>query len=135
MDTRFWNFRMGLLDFLFFDEILNDSIHDAPLDEIELCDGGHETLEFDTGCATKGVKELLRVPVKTRFVGHVDREHLAVRCGICDVLILGVIGDEPFELAQRDAVAMLDNIVKLFLVLWYFEKLGETRQQEFRLFH
>lgn len=135
MDTRFWNFRMGLLDFLFFDEIINDAIHDAPLDEVELCDGRHKTLEFDAGRATKGVEELLRVSIQTRLVRHVHREHFAVGRRVCDVLILGVISDEPFEFAQRDAVAVLDNIVKLFFVLWYFEKLGETRQQEFRLFH
>jgi hypothetical protein len=50
---------MGLLDSLFFDEVLDYAIHNAPLDEVELGDGSHESLEFYASRTTKGVEELL----------------------------------------------------------------------------
>jgi hypothetical protein len=76
-----------LLDEAFL-EVPYDTVGDAPLDEVQLGDGGRETLELDTGRPAKGIEELLRVAVQTRLVGHVDREHLAVRRGISHVLIL-----------------------------------------------
>jgi hypothetical protein len=87
---------MGLLDSLFFDEVLDYAIHNAPLDEVELGDGSHESLEFYTHCTTEGIKELLRVSIKARLVRHVHCEHLAVGSRVRDVLVLGVIRDEPF---------------------------------------
>ena len=108
---------MGLLDSLFFDDVLDHSIHNAPLYEVELSDGGHEALEFDARRTTEGVEELLRVSIETRLIGHVHREHLAIGRRVRDVLILCVVGDEPFKLAKRDAVAMLDNVMQLLLVI------------------
>jgi hypothetical protein len=123
MDTRFWNFRMGLLDSLFFDEVLDHAIHNAPLDEVELGDSSHESLEFYASRTTKWVEELLGITVKARLVCHVDRKHLAVWGGVCDVLVLGIVGDEPFQLAKGDAVAMLNDVMQLLLVIRRFEKL------------
>jgi len=108
---------MGLLDSLFFDEVLDHAIHNAPLDEVELGDSGHESLEFYTHRTTKRIKELLRVSIKARLVRHMHREHLAVGRRVCDMLILGVVSYEPFQLAKRDAVAMLDDVVQLLLVI------------------
>jgi hypothetical protein len=102
---------MGLLDSLFFDEVLDHAIHNAPLDEVELRNGRYEALKIYTGCTTKWVEELLRVSIEARLVRHVHRKHLTVGRGVSDVLVLGVIRDEPFQLAKRDAVAMLDDVM------------------------
>jgi hypothetical protein len=100
MDILSWNFK-GDLPAWHLLEVADDAVGDAPTDEIELSHRGREALEIDPGRPAKGVKEFLGVAVQTRFVGHVYREHLSVRCGIRDVLRLGIVRDEPLELAQR----------------------------------
>ena len=82
------------------DEVPYDAVRDAPLDEVELGDGRGQALKFDAGRPAEGVEELLRVPVQTRLVRNVDREHLAVRGRIGHVLILGVVGHEPLQFTK-----------------------------------
>ena len=89
MVTTFFNFGEGLRGFLlglnhvFYDTVLYD-----PLEKVELGDSRCETVEIDTICATEGVEELFGVPVETRLVRNVNREHLTVRADIGHVLIL-----------------------------------------------
>jgi hypothetical protein len=82
------------------DEVPDDAVGDAPLDEVELGDGRRQTLKLDAGRPTKRVKELLRVAIQTRLVRDMDREHLAVRGRVRHVLILGVVGHEPLQFTK-----------------------------------
>jgi hypothetical protein len=119
MDILFWNFTRDLPAWHFL-EVVDDAVGDAPPDEIELSHRGREALEIYPGSTAKRIEELLRVAVQTRLVGHVYREHLSVRCGIRDVLRLGIVRDEPLEFAQRrDAfgTAPSQNVAELLLVL------------------
>jgi hypothetical protein len=98
----------------------DDAVGDAPPDEIQLSHSGREALEIDPGRPAKGIEELFGVAIQARLVGHVYREHLSVRCGIRDVLRLGVVRDEPLELAQgRDpfGTAPTQNVMQFLLVL------------------
>jgi hypothetical protein len=119
MDILSWNFVRDLPAWHFL-EVVDDPVGDAPPDEIELGHRGREALEIDPGSTAKRIKELLGVAVQTRLVGHVYREHLSVRCGIRDVLRLGVVCDEPLEFAQRRdtlGTASSQNVTELLLIL------------------
>jgi hypothetical protein len=121
-----------------FLKILDDAIGYAPSNEVELGHGRRETLKLDAGRTTKGVEELLRVPVEARLVCHVDREHLSVRCGVRDVLRLGVIGDEPLELAQRGGRLghrLSKNVMKLLAILGFGIEPLETFEENLGLGH
>jgi hypothetical protein len=92
--------------------VVDDAVLDDPLEEVELGDGRRESVELDARRTAKRVEELLRVPVEAGLVGHVDREDLAARRRVRDVLRLGVVGHEPLELAERNARgAVLENVV------------------------
>ena len=82
------------------DEVPYDAVGYAPLDEVELGDGRRQALELDAGRPTERIEELLGVPVQTRLVRDVDREHLTVRGRISHVLILGVVGHKPFQFTK-----------------------------------
>jgi hypothetical protein len=89
MDTTFFNFREGLRGFLLgLNHVVYDSILYDPLEKVELGDSRRETVEFDAIRATEGIEELFGVPVETRLVGNMNREHLAVRTYIRHVLVL-----------------------------------------------
>ena len=133
MVTPFWSFRVDLLVFLMFDrwdllKVFYDAILDTPLQEIELCACRREPVELDPLRPAKGVKQFLTVSVQTRFVGYVNREHLAGRRGVRHVVRLGVIRHEPLEFAEGYALAVAQNIVKFLTILWYIKKFREARQ-------
>lgn len=133
MVTPFWSFRVDLLVFLMFDrwdllKVFYDAILDTPLQEIELCARRREPVELDPLRPAKGVKQFLTVSVQTRFVGYVNREHLAGRRGVRHVVRLGVIRHEPLEFAEGYALAVAQNIVKFLTILWYIKKFREARQ-------
>jgi hypothetical protein len=64
-----------------------------------------------------------------------DGEQLSVRRRVCDLLRLAVVGDKPLELAERDTLAVLQNIKQLFLIFWIIKKTFQTREQKCRLVH
>jgi hypothetical protein len=82
------------------DEVPYDAVGDAPLDEVELGDSRRQTLKLDAGRPTERVEELFGVAVQARLVRDVDREHLAVRGRVRDVLILGIVGHEPLQFTK-----------------------------------
>ena len=88
MGTIFFNFRAVSQQLLFSNEICDDSIRDAPANEIELGNGGNQTLEFDALRSTERVEKLFTVPVKARLVCHVYSKHLTVRGCISNLLRL-----------------------------------------------
>jgi len=140
MATRFWSFRAALLVFLMFNswslfQILDDSVLDTPLQEVELGARRRKSLEFYTLRPAKRVKELLAVPVQTRLVGYVNRDHLPSGCRVRHVVRLGIVGHEPLEFAKGNTLAVSQNIVKLFAILWYIKEFGETGQKNLRLAH
>ena len=124
MDTRFFSFREGSRPFHFCKRFYN-SVRDGPPQKVELGTGGRETLELDTRGPTKRIKELFTVPVQTRFVGDVYRKKFASGRRQRHVVVLGIVGHEPFELSKGRALA-LDNVMKLFAVVCNLEKLDET---------
>jgi hypothetical protein len=89
MGTIFFNFGEGLRDFLLgLNHVIYDTVLYDPLEKVELSNSRYETVKFDAIRATKGVEELFGVPVETRLVRNMNREHLTVRADICHVLIL-----------------------------------------------
>lgn len=128
MAILFWSSRAALLVFLMFNrdllKVFNDAVLYTPSKEVQLGTGRRKTLELDALSTTKRVKELLTVTVETRLVGHVNRKHLTSWRGVCDVVVLGVVGYEPLEFAKGDALAVLQNIVELLTILWYIKEFG-----------
>jgi hypothetical protein len=134
MVTLFWSSRAALLVFLMFNrdplEVFDDAVLYTPPKEVQLGAGRCEPLELDTLRTTKRVEQLLAVAIQTRLVGHVDREHLPGGRGVCHVIVLRVVGHEPLEFAEGDALAVSQNIVKFFTILWCIKEFGETGQQQ-----
>jgi hypothetical protein len=116
-------------------EVLDDAVLDTPPKEVQLGAGRREPLELDTLCTAKRVEQLLAVPIQTRLVGYVDREHLTGGRRIRHVIVLGVVGHEPLEFTKGDALAVPQNIVKFFAILWYIKEFREAGQKKFRLAH
>ena len=96
MAILFWTFATALPVSRFLN-VLNDTVRDAPPDEIELGNSGRQTLEVDASRSTKRIKEFLRVPIQTRLVGHMDREHFAVWGCVRHVAVLGIVRHEPLQ--------------------------------------
>jgi hypothetical protein len=92
-------------------EVFNDTVLHTPPKEVQLGACGREPLELDALRTTKRVEQLLAVTVQTRLVGHVDRKHLARWRGVRHVVILGIVGHEPLELAKGYTLAVTQNIV------------------------
>jgi hypothetical protein len=116
-------------------EVFNDAILYAPPEKVQLGARRREPLELDALRTTKWVKQLLAVSVQTGLVGYVDREHLPRGRGVRHVIVLGIVGHEPLEFAEGDSLAVPQNIVKLFTILWYIKKFGEAGQKKIRLTH
>ena len=132
MATLFWSSRVALLVFPMFNrallEVFNDAVLYAPPKEVQLGAGGREPLELDALSTTKRIKQLFAVAVQTRLVGHVDCKHLPSGRRIRHVVILGVVGHEPLEFAEGYTLAVTQNIVQLFTILWRIKKFREARQ-------
>jgi hypothetical protein len=135
MGTLYWCFRAVSQQLLFSKEVRDDSVSDTPTNKVQLGTGCLQALELDALCATEGVEELLRIPVQTRLVGHMDREQLAVRSRVCHLLHLGVVGHKPLEFAERYTLSVLQNINKLILIFWLIKETLQTREQKRRLVH
>jgi hypothetical protein len=139
MAILFWNSRVGLPVFLMFNsrllQILHDPILHTPPQKVQLGARCREPLELNTLRPAEGIKELLAVPIQTRFVSHVDCKHLTSWCRICHVIVLCVVCDEPLQFPERNTLAVPQNIVKFFAILWYIKKFGEARQKKLRLTH
>jgi len=89
MGTIFFNFGEGLRGFLLgLNHVIYDTVLYDPLEKVQLGDSRCETIEFYAIRATKGVEELFGIPVETRLVRNVNREHLPIRADIGHVLIL-----------------------------------------------
>jgi hypothetical protein len=126
-----------LLPYLIF-EVFDYAVGYAPSDEIELGDGRHESLELDPGRPAEWVEELLGVTVQARFVRDVHGENLTIRGDVRNVLVLGVIRHEPFELAKRwrgRLGGVAENRLELLAILLDFKEAHETRQKKFRFIH
>jgi hypothetical protein len=108
------------------DEVFDDAVGDAPPDEVELGNRGGQPLELDAHRPAEWVEQLLGVAVEARFVRDVHRERLAGRRLVGDVAILRVVGHEPLEVAQGDAVAVRQDGLELLAVLGHLE---EARQR------
>jgi hypothetical protein len=100
MDIRFLISATALPVFHLLDEVPYDAIGNAPLDEVELSDGGRETLKLDAGRSAKRIKEFLGIAVQTRLVGHMDRKHLAIWSCVRHVLVLRIVGHEPLQFTK-----------------------------------
>ena len=87
-------------DFLLLDEVCDNSIRDAPTNEVELGYGRGYALEFNALGAAERIEELLRVAVERRLVSHMHSKDLAVRGRICDVTGLGVVGHKPLQVSK-----------------------------------
>jgi hypothetical protein len=129
MDMRFLSLTVGLRAW-HFPKIFNDAVCYAPSNEVELSNCRRVTVEVYPGRSTERIEQLLRVAVKTRLVGHVDREHLSVRGGVRDVLCLGKVRNEPFEPAERwNVTGPPKNIIQLLPVRLDLVKALQTREE------
>jgi hypothetical protein len=111
-------------------KVFDDAVLYAPSKEVQLGTGRSEPLELDALRTTKRVEQLLAIAVQTRLVRHMDGEHLASWRGVRHMVILGIVGHEPLELAKGYALAVPQNIVQFFTILWYIKKFREARQQQ-----
>jgi hypothetical protein len=128
MVILFWSSRAALLVFPMFDrnllKVLDYTVLYTPPKEVQLGTCRREPLELDALRTAERVEQLLSIAVQTRLVGHVDREHLTGWRGVRHVVILGVVGHEPLQLAKGYTLAVPQNIVQLFTILWYIKKFG-----------
>ena len=115
MATLFWSSRAALLVFPMFNrdplKVFNDTVLYAPSKEVQLGACGREPLELDTLRTAKGVEQLLAVAVQTRLVSHMDGEHLTRWRSVRHMVILGIVGHKPLQLAKGYALAVSQNIV------------------------
>jgi hypothetical protein len=116
-------------------KILDDTVLYTPTKKVKLGASRREPVKLDALSTAKRVEQLLTVTVQTRFVGHVNREHLTSWRCVRHVIVLGVVGHEPLEFAEGYTLAVSQNIVKLFTILWYIKKFREARQKKIRLAH
>jgi hypothetical protein len=91
---------MGSQDFLLPDEVSDNSIRDAPTNEVQLGYGCRDFLKLNALGAAEGIEELLRVAVERRLVSHMHSEDLAIGRRICDVTGLGVVGHKPLQVSK-----------------------------------
>jgi hypothetical protein len=127
---------VALLVWLICSHVVYDSIGQAPLDEVELGDGRRQTLKLYALGPTKRIEELFRVSVETRLVGHVDGERTSGRSRVRDVSILGVIGDEPLQITQRNTLTLgREDVVQATRVDRVLVKAREGLEQQVRLAH
>ena len=126
--------REGLRLYRLFD-ILYYSIGYAPANKVELSDCRRQTLKLNALRSTKWVKELLRIAIKARLVGDMYREHLAIRCRVRHVLVLGVVCHKPLKLPKRrpGTSRVPENGMKLLSILRNIEKTRQARQQQISL--
>jgi hypothetical protein len=99
MGIPFWSSRAALPVFLLFNsrllEVINHAILYAPPQKVELGACGCETMELNALSSAKGVEELFRVPVQTRFVGYMDCEHLTGWRSVRHVIVFRIVRNEP----------------------------------------
>jgi hypothetical protein len=127
---------VALLAWLICSHVVYDSIGQAPLDEVELGDGRRQALKLYALGPTKGIKELFRVSVETRLVGHVYGERTPGRSRVRDVSILGVIGDEPLQITQRNTLTFSrEDVVQPSGVDRVLVEAREGLEQQVRLAH
>jgi len=127
---------VALLAWLICSHVVYDSIGQAPLDEVELGDGRRQTLKLYALGPTKGIEELFRVSVETRLVCHVYGERTSGRSRVRDVSILGVIGDEPLQITQRNTLTLgREDVVQATRVDRVLVKAREGLEQQVRLAH
>jgi hypothetical protein len=127
---------VALLVWLICSHVVYDAIGQAPLDEVELGDGRRQALKLYALGPTKGIEELFRVSVETRLVGHVDGERTPGRSRVRDVSILGVIGDEPLQITQRNTLTFSrEDVVQPSGVDRVLVEAREGLEQQVRLAH
>jgi hypothetical protein len=87
-------------------DVVYDVVLDAPLYKVELCDSRVNldsvrvwNLVLKLFGSAKRVKQLFTVTIETRLVRTVDQERFAVASLVRQVLLLGVIGDEPLKVS------------------------------------
>jgi len=128
MGTLFLSFRVGLQGVLLYKHVIYDAIRDAPANKVELGNSRGKAVKVYPARAAERVEQLFRVAVKARLVGHVDRKYLTIGCVVRHVLVLRVVRNEPLELAQGDALAVVQNIAELLPMLWNIKKFRQARQ-------
>jgi hypothetical protein len=116
-------------------KVFDNSVLYTPPEKVQLGAGRREPLKLDALCTAKRIEQLLTVAVQTRLVCDVDGEHLASWRGVRHVIVLGIVGHEPFEFAKGYVLAVAQNIVKLLTILWYIKKFREAGQKQIRLAH
>ena len=95
--------------------IVNDVILDTPFDEIQLCQRRLNFVRCPRNrickllCPTERVKQLLTVPIETRFVGTMDGKQLSIPRLIGNIILLCVVRDEPLQISKRDATRFVQN--------------------------
>jgi hypothetical protein len=111
-----------------YKHVIYDAIRDAPANKVELGNSRGKAVKVYPARAAERVEQLFRVAVKARLVGHVDRKYLPIGRVVRHVLVLRVVRNEPLELAQGDALAVVQNIAELLPMLWNIKKFRQARQ-------
>jgi len=102
-------------------DIIKNTLFKCPAEKVELSHCGLEhrkarDLEHDALTPTEGVKQLFAVGLQLRFVVRIDEELLPIHY-IGDVVLLGIVGDEPVNETQRYLGCALEESEHLVLVL------------------
>jgi len=111
-------------------KILDNTVLYTPTKKVQLGAGRREPMKFDALRTTKRVEQLFAIAVQTRLVCYMDGEHLASWRGVRHVIVLGIVGHEPLEFAEGYTLAVSQNIVQFFTILWCIKKFREARQQQ-----
>lgn len=134
MAIIFWSSREDLRVFPMFNmdllKVLDDTVMNTPPEKVKLGTRRRDPLELDALGTAKRVEQFLAVSIQTRFIGDVNREHLPSGGGVRHVVVLGVVGHEPLKFAKGYTLPVLQNIVKLFTILWYIKEFGEACQKK-----
>jgi hypothetical protein len=92
-------------------QVLYDAVLDTPLQKVELSARRREPLKVHALRPTKRIKELLAVPIQTRLVGYMNREHLPSGGGVRYVVCFRIVGHEPLKFTKGYTLAVSQNIV------------------------
>jgi hypothetical protein len=93
--------------------IVKDVILDTPFDEIQLRQSRLDFMRCSWNYIgkllrpTEWVKKLLTVTIQTRFIGTMNCKQFTITRLIRDMILLRIVGDEPFQITERDTTRFI----------------------------
>jgi len=92
-------------------DIVDDTIHDAPTNKVQLGDSCRQTHKLDPLSSTKWIKKLFGIAVQGRLVRHVHSKLTTGRRLVCDVRLTGIVCHKPLKVSERHTTSMFKNVL------------------------